>query len=493
MAISFINISKNLRIPLVFGEFSNEKAGYFVENSRALLFGQSINAITEEPTLITSADQAKSLYGTGSQLARMVQFFKLNNDFTELWVLPLNDVSGATAATKTITFTGTATGSGTHAFYLGGEVVNVPVVIGDSPTTQAAATVAAITAAKDAPFTATSALGVVTITAKNKGTLGTSIPVVLNFRGKLANEVLPAGVTVAIAAGTAGATDPSFSSKLSLLGDQEFMFYGHPYADTSNIAALTAFLNDTTGRWSPLKAQYGHAWTCKADTSSALVTLGNAINDQHQSLFGYETGVPNASTDVIGAILGQVSNALNNDPARTVQTLVLQGIIAAKEADRFTSTTRNILLWNGIATLKYNVSAVQIERSITTYQKNSYSQADPSYLDVETLTTLAYLQKALTYRFTQKFPRMKLAADGTKFGFGQAVVTPKDIFAELVAQYAEWERDGLVQEMKKFKEKSFVELDGNDPNRVNILFAPYLVNNLRVIAIKTEFYLNTGA
>jgi phage tail sheath gpL-like len=210
-------------------------------------------------------------------------------------------------------------------------------------------------------------------------------------------------------------------------------------------------------------------------------------------LFGYETGVPNSVTDVVGAILGKVANALSIDPARTVQTLRLNGIIAPREADRFTATTRNTLLWNGIATVKHNVSDVQIERSVTTYQKNSYDQADPSYLDVETLTTLAYMQKALTYRFTQKFPRMKLAADGTKFGFGQAIVTPKDLFAELVAQYSEWETQGIVQEMKKFKTASFVELDGNDPNRVNVLFAPYLVNNLRVIAIKTEFRLNVGA
>jgi phage tail sheath gpL-like len=493
MAISFNTISSNLRIPLVFGEVSNEKAGYFVQNSRVLLIGQSVNAITEEPVLIQSIDHAKSLFGTGSMLARLVDYFRRNNDFSELWVLPLNDVSGGTAATRTITYTGSATGSGTISLYIAGDLLQVPVVIGDSPTTLAAATVAAITAAKDVPFTATSALGVVTLTAKNKGTIGNSIPVVLNFRGKLANEITPDGITVAISAASGGATDPTISSKLSLLGDQDFMYYGHVYSDTSSIAAFTAFLNDDTGRWSPLKAQYGHAWTAKPETSSALVTLGNAINDQHHSLFGYETGVPNSVTDVVGAILGKVANALSIDPARTVQTLRLNGIIAPKEADRFTATTRNTLLWNGIATVKHNVSDVQIERSVTTYQKNNYDQADPSYLDVETLTTLAYMQKALTYRFTQKFPRMKLAADGTKFGFGQAIVTPKDLFAELVAQYSEWETQGIVQEMKKFKTASFVELDGNDPNRVNILFAPYLVNNLRVIAIKTEFRLNVGA
>jgi phage tail sheath gpL-like len=493
MAISFNNISSNLRIPLVFGEVSNEKAGYFVQNSRAILIGQSVTAITEEPTLIQSIDHAKSLYGTGSMLARMVESFRQNNDFSELWVLPLNDVGGATAATRTITYTGTLTSSGTIVLYLGGEVVSVPVVSGDSVTTIASATAAAITAAKDAPFTATSALGVVTITAKNKGTLGSAIPVFHNFRGKLANEITPTGITVAISAASGGATDPTISSKLSLLGDQDFMYFGHPYADTSSIGAFTSLLNDTTGRWSPLKAQYGHVWTCKADTSSALVTLGNSLNDQHHTLFGYETGIPNSAEQVVGAILGRVANALSIDPARTVQTLELNGIVAPKEKDRFSASTRNTLLWNGVATLKHNVSAVQIERSATTYQKNSYNQADPSYLDVETMTTLAYMQKALSYRFTQKFPRMKLAANDTKFGFGQSIVTPKDLFAELVAQYAEWEQQGLVQEMKKFKSASIVELDGNDPNRVNILFAPYLVNNLRVIAIKTEFRLNVGA
>ena len=130
-----------------------------------------------------------------------------------------------------------------------------------------------------------------------------------------------------------------------------------------------------------------------------------------------------------------------------------------------------------------------IERAITTYQVNSFGVADTSYLDSETLHTLAYIIRRLKSVITSKFARYKLADDGTKFGAGQAIVTPSIIKGEILAEYAKLEAEGIVENLDAFKKALIVERSAKDPNRINVLLPPDLVNQLRVFATLVQFRL----
>ena len=61
--------------------------------------------------------------------------------------------------------------------------------------------------------------------------------------------------------------------------------------------------------------------------------------------------------------------------------------------------------------------------------------------------------------------------------------------AELVSQYRIDEFNGLVEDIAAFKNNLIVERDPNDPNRVNVLYPPDLVNQLRVFAVLAQFRL----
>jgi phage tail sheath gpL-like len=132
---------------------------------------------------------------------------------------------------------------------------------------------------------------------------------------------------------------------------------------------------------------------------------------------------------------------------------------------------------------------VLIERLVTTYQTNPFGVEDISYLDITTMRTLAYLRYSVRARIALKFPRHKLANDGTNFAPGQAIVTPKIIRAELIALARQWEEVGLVEKLDQFKEDLLVERDGTDPNRVNALIPPDIVNQFRVFAASVQFRL----
>lgn len=156
-------------------------------------------------------------------------------------------------------------------------------------------------------------------------------------------------------------------------------------------------------------------------------------------------------------------------------------------------TERQSLLNYGIATSFVSGGQLRVERAITTYQKNTWGQSDPSYLDSETLHQLTEITRRLRNRITQKYPRHKLANDGTRFGAGQAIVTPSVIRGELLAEYSDMEQLGLVENATLFNKYLIVERDSGNPNRINVLLPPDLVNQLRIFALLNQFRLQYGA
>ena len=202
-----------------------------------------------------------------------------------------------------------------------------------------------------------------------------------------------------------------------------------------------------------------------------------------------EPKCPSLAVEVLGALAGSCLTAIQNDPARPLQTLELVGITPSPIGKRFTLTEKQTLLTSGIATSYVAGGYVRIERCITTYQTNSLGDADTSYLDSNTLHSLAYIIRRLKSVVTSKYPRCKLADDGTHYGPGQAIVTPSVIKSEIIAMYSRLETEGIVENAEAFAENLIVERNASDPNRVDVLLPPDLVNQLRIFATLVQFRL----
>lgn len=491
MTISFNHIPANVRVPLFYAEVDNSQAGYFVQQNRALLIGHknvAASAVNDVPVLVGSTDQARAIFGVGSMLARMMEIYRANDPFGEVWCLPVAPGAGA-AATGTVTYTGPATAAGTISLYIGAQKVQAAVANADTATMVAAAVAAAVNADTTLPVTAAAAAGVVTLTARHAGLLGNDIKVQHNYRGIAGGEALPTGVGAAIVAMAGGAGSPTLTAGLAALGEDEYDFILTPFSDSTSLDAYKLLMDDNSGRWAWNRQLYGHVYTGMRGTFGTLQAAGVLRNDQHCTIAGIETGVPSTLWDYVAAYGARNAVFINADPARPTQTGELGGVLAAPGAGRFIQTERQTLLSSGIAT-SYTVSGtVRIERAITTYQKNLWGQADPSYLDSETLHTLALILRRLRSRITTKYPRHKLADDGTRFGAGQAIVTPSVIRGELAAEYSELEEQGITENAKAFNAALIVERNANDPNRLDVLLPPDLVNQLRVFAVLAQFRL----
>lgn len=497
MAVGFDAIPQNMRVPLFYAEITNRQAGYFSQNQTALIIATKTSAGTalpNVPVLVTSLDQARAEFGLGSVLADMVDYYLRNDPVGELWALPVPETGGAAAGAVEIT--GTTTAAGTISLYVGGDVVHATIGSGVAANAAATALASAINATVPHLVSAAATPGtpaLVTITAACDGVLGNEIDLRLNWGGRLAGEVPPAGLTLTVNAMTGGTGVPSLNDAFAAMGDDEYDFIAIPWTDTTTLDAIRDLMNDTSGRWAWSRQIYGHVFAARREASVGdLVTFGTARNDPHVSVLGFVAS-PTPSWRRAAALAATAASHFRADPARPLQTLPLVGILAPKRGEGMTLPSRQTLLNSGVATENAVAGVVQAERIVTTYQRNAWGQPDPSYLDVTTMMTLMYVVRFLRQRILQQFPRHKLADDGTPIGPGQAVVTPRIIRAEIIAAYSELMAQALVENMEAFQRFLIVERDQNDPNRINVLFPPDLVNQLRIFAAVVEFRLQYGA
>lgn len=495
MSVSFNTIpSSGVLVPLFYAEMDNSQANTATATQPTVIFGHALSGSSmpvNELTLVTSVSELRSMAGAGSQLARMAAAYRNIDTAGQLWAVAIPEPAGAKSVGK-IQFGGNAIAAGVISLYIGSVRVQVAVSAGDTPTIIGGNLSAAINETHNLPVIATPAeddQSPLTLTAKHTGLCGNEIPLRVNYYGSAGGETLPDGVTVTITAMSGGAGAPTFGDAVASLGDEDCDFIAFPFNDSASLDAIGLALNDSTGRWAPGRQSYGHVYSAKMGTVADLQAFGATRNDQHVTINGLESAVQTCADEWAAAETARNAVFIRADPARPTQTGQLNGVLSAPAGKRFQKTQRNTLLNSGIATSYAQGSNAYIERSVTTYQKNKYGEADNSYLDSETLHTSAYVLRALETCITSKYGRHKLASDGTRFGSGQAIVTPAVIRAEMCAQYQSMEEDGMVENFDLFKKYLVVERDKNNTNRVNVLFPPDYINQLRIFALVNQFRL----
>ena len=507
MPISFSQIPADWRLPLYWVEVDPSKAGIWTINQPALLVGIMTTdgvAVPDVAIPIGTQAQADKQFGEGSQLSNMFRAFFANNFANEVWGLPVAEPVAGTAATGTVTVALDAGGheAGTIHLYIAGQ--HVPVNIGATDTVNAihVALSAAINENFDLPVTSVGSPTEITLTCNWKGTSGNDIDVRDSYYGRMGSEELPTGVTIAystLGMLTGGVGVPLFTTAISNLGERNFEYVAMPFTDSTSLLAWeTEYGFSDTGRWGWMRQLFGHVFSTKRSDYANMILFGEGRNNGVTSIMGVELGSPTPVYEWTAAYTAKAQRALINDPARPLQTLELTGVLPAPLHERFNRPELNTMAGSGIATQETDANNVpMILRETTTYQLNLYGQSDDAYELVTTLATLARLLRNQKQSITSNFPRHKLADDGTRYGPGQAIVTPSLIKAELVAEYRQDMFNGLVENIAAFKDNLMVERDPNNPNRINVLYPPDLINQLRVFAVLAQFRLQfdrgTGA
>lgn len=487
MTVPFEKVPGDIRVPLAYVEFDSSGAlkGTPVLEWRTLFIGQMLptgTAKAGEAVRITRKGEAARLFGEGSMLTGMLDLGKVANPFMEIWAIALEDDQAGVAAKAPLKVLTAETGSGVISLLIGGYHLQVKAVAGDSAEVLATRINDKINATAYLPVISTvSAPGELELEAKNAGETGNGIDVLVNF---YAGEQLPAGVTLEVATLSGGAGNPDITEAIAGFGDEWWKSIVMPYTDDVNMKRLETELLD---RWGPMRMNDGIAWSAYRSTLGGAAAFGNRHNGHLMSTMATNLA-PQAAYLWASVYAVVASTSLALDPARPLQTLVLPGILPPAKSVRWNREECDLLLHDGMATHSVGPGdVVQIQREITMYQKDAYGQSDPSYLDVQTPATLSYIRYGWVQRVQKMFGRHKLGNDGTRYAPGQPIVTPKILTTQALAYFTELERKGLVENFEQYKSTLVVERNADNPNRLDMLCHPDLINQFRIMANLVQF------
>ena len=488
MGIAFNQVPAGVKVPFVFIEFdtSNAQQGPSIQSYVGLIIGQRLSTGTKAAGTIeriTSASQARQFYGPGSMLSHQVAAWFGSNLVNQLNVFAFDDDGGGAKAAGSVEVTASPTEDGTLFLLIGGRPYNVAVSSGDSENAVALAIKAAIDADDDRHVDAGAVIaGLVPLTYRHAGEVGNDIDIRINhFFG----QESPAGYAQTIVAMVGGSGNPSIAPAIVEMGETQFHSIAIAYADSAN---LTLIATEMVDRWGPIRQNDGHVYFARKESFSSHTTFLGTRNNEQETVMN--VAGPSPSFEWSAKIAAVVSQNGQIDPARPFQTLALAGLIAPKDNELFSFTERDQILNEGGSTYKPDSGGVvRVERLRTTRIENEFAAPDESLADLNPKLTLSFLRFDFRTNMLLKFPRHKLADDGTRYASGQAILTPSGGKAEAIAKFRQWEELGLVEGGEQFKRDIIVERNASDPNRLDFLLPPDLVNQLRVSGVKISFLL----
>lgn len=470
--VSFATIPASIRKPGKYFEFNTALAvrTLAANSQKVLLVGQRTASGTVAAGVLTDvfndADAGK-FFGFGSQLHMMASAAINTYPGMSLQAIAMDDAGAGVAATGTITATGTATAAGTLTAYIANDVVNVAISAADTPTIIAAALVAAITARPDIPVTAGAAAGVVTLTAKNKGTLGNQIKVSAVITGA-------AGVTAPVVPMASGATDPTtLAATLATAFTAGHNIIALSLNDSASLQLLRTHLDNVSGALEQRGAVgvAGHVGTLAQST-----TLAAAINSGRITI-GLAPSTLSMPFEIAAAYAALLAS--EEDPARPLNTLPLKGIGVIPLANRLSRTEQENALANGVTPFEVGPGdKVQVVRAVSTYTLDANSVPDISLLDITTIRTLDYVRKTMRERVTLRFPRDKLSSR-----------TANRVRSELLDVMYKLEELEIIDNVDLYKSGLIVERDSQDPNRLNAKIPTDVVNGLHIFGGRIDLIL----
>lgn len=401
MSVDVTGIPSNLLKPGFYGKYNTAgAAGLGSFSQKLLLIGQRLAAgavAALVPTQVYSAAEAATKFGAGSVIHRQVLAALAQSPDLAPWIVALDDAAASAAATGSATFSGSASVNGTLVLYIGASRLELAALSGDTATILAARLAGLVNARPELPVTASSTSGAVTLTAKNKGTVGNGLS--LNLGTSVA------GVSVVLVAMSGGATDPDIQPALDLVFPGQFHVVAAWDAGSVVQAKVKTYLDAVS---SAIEERPGRSYAAVTGTVKNIatqVTLASGLNHERLSI-AYLPGSWSLACEVGAALAAAV--ACETDPALPFDGVDLPGVMAPDISVRLSRSEQESLLAAGITPLEVNVTGtVEIVRLVTTRTLTN-GVTDLVLLDTNAIAVLDYLRACTIAMFKTKFPRPKL-------------------------------------------------------------------------------------
>ena len=468
-------------------------------------------ATVETVYTIASSDDAATLFGLGSELHIMALAAFAQQPNAALFGCAVTDPAG-TAASAVLTFVTSANAAGTVRLSLCGNIIDVPVVNGDSATTIAAAVCTYVNAVTSLPYYAQNSVGAVTFTAKNTGPRGNVLVVDAYFIAS--GAVVPTRILAAapVSSGfgttgqwttsgtlggevtvTGGATQDTFANALLAIDARQYDRVACSCIDSTNAVRVK---NALVAQAAPTIQILEQGVVPSVDTYENGIIFAATMNSSRmQTAWHYASALPPcavAAQTAAGRVAGDgaiggdlVGEA--DDPAANLNGVQLATITVQRSvSDQPTATEIENALNNGLTPLAPSSTRpcfVEIVKSITT---RCSVGGVPNYavLGTQNVTVPDYTAQFIRAALRVAYRGAKLrpdAADGLPPRIPR-VVTPSIVRAFIAQQLQALENRGILINVAANLSLLVVEINATNSSRLDCEIPAAVIPGLDIIA-----------
>lgn len=481
-AVGLDRISRTSGYVIKKGFFNNETQNLpqiiavFGEANTANQAGLSTNKVE-----VTSAVEAANLFGYGSPIHSIMRILRPTGSDgvggIPTIVFPQISSVGAAATVRAWTVTGTATSNATHKVIVNGrdnidfQQYTYDVVIGDDPTAIAAKIANAINGVLSAPCTATSALGVVTVTSKWKGATSAELDITINYGSN------SAGLAYSQTTSTDGTGSVDLSASLAQFGDDWYTMVINPYGE-SQLTVLETFngvpdQTNPSGRYAglvfkPFCAYFGSKLSSRTaliaitDAAARITQVTNVICLAPNSKgFSYEAA---ANVVALGAVVYQ------NSPNLDVNNLSYPDMPIPSDSnigDLNDYVNRDALVKKGCSTVNLTNGKYVIQDLVTTYHPEGEVPLQYSY--VRNLNLDWNVADAYRTLETLYLKDKTLVADGQIIDVA-GCIKPQEWRGIVYDLFDDQAQKALINEPDFSKASLQVQISSTNPNRFETAF-----------------------
>lgn len=281
-------------VGIEFDFFTGARATPASERSMLIVGTRRSTGTVAAETLVEVFDEsdADSKFGIGSEVALMVRWAMkvlraLGLATPRIWCVGIDEPGAGTAATGSFTFTGTATASGEAILWIHGVEVRVPIANGDAAATCKTTAIAQINAKeRELNLVASDGgTGVVTLTARHKGTNGNDIKIEVR-NGSDDRPALPGGIACAASAATlaSGAGVIDITNALDKTKQVEVWHIAISNNESADITDLDAHLDEM---WATMTDRFRFAHIAEISALATAQSLASSANDERIAVHTY--------------------------------------------------------------------------------------------------------------------------------------------------------------------------------------------------------------
>lgn len=443
---------------------------------------------TEKYEVEASAADVAERYGYGSPLHLAVkQLFPVSGKSATfpVTIYPVKAGNSDVAAEGSIAITGPATKAGSGTVTIGGIEADFAVTKGETAAELATALVGAINAVLDMPVTAAVDLedtAKVVLIAKWKGANGNRI--------LLGAEYDAEGITLTLSAMADGAGVPSVSGALALINTvwETMILNTFDYNDSGLLDEIFEFGN---GRWGTLVKKPILCATGCVDDYSTRTAITDLRTTDYINFLVVSVGSKELPWVIAAkAMVNDILTTADSNPAQNYKGL-LTGLKAGADSAQEDYTVRNMSVNKGSSTNIKNGSVAQLNDIITMYHPASEGKYPSKRYVVDLIKLMNVVYNVRLIMEADSVVGAPLVSD-TTVTTNPSAIQPKTVkgwFANLANSLA---LKALISDQDFTKKNTVVEIDSENPKRLNVSFPVKLSGNVEVASVDVLFGFYLG-